>query len=155
MKMNKLFIPGVIILLITIVACNQGQKKAEEPHQQIDSENIMGKWSLREFSRTGIDTSIQVSDCDHHTAWNFTREIAPKLGDTLPAKILRARAPDTCNHHGFEARWAVYDGKLYITATRINGLEGISNAGWFDIIHLDERRMVIDIMRNRYTFVKI
>lgn len=113
---------------------------------------IQGVWKL--ISLTNNSETVDLSDCDKQTTWNFTLEDDEALGDGTEVKKVIAKAPDNCKYYGFDAKWTVKDGKLFISSSRIGGMGGISLAGLMEVTELTDSRMVLKIMKNELTFEK-
>lgn len=139
MKVLKL---GVIALTTTLfVACGGGKK-----------EKIVGKWKLTSFTNDG--ETVELTDCDKKTTWNFTTESAEALGDGTAVQKLNGVAPDDCKYYGFDSKWTVKDGKLFVSTSQIGGMGGSSMAGMMDIQELTDKKMVLKFMKKEITLEK-
>lgn len=120
---------AVAVFLLT--ACNGG----------IDQNKIAGEWKLTQLSKA--DESVDLKDCDKQTTWNFTTEAADPLGDGTEVQHIKVEAPADCKHFGFDSEWMTKDGKLFISSIRIGGMGGVSLAGIFDIVELNDQKLVL------------
>jgi hypothetical protein len=130
------------IAMLFLVSCGESGRK----------DQITGEWKLTQL-KVGEDT-FELTDCDNQTVWNFTSESAEPLGDGTAVQVLTATAPDDCKWFGFDAKWTVTDGKVFISTSRIGGMGGISIAGTMDILELSDSKMVLQSMDKVLTFEK-
>lgn len=113
---------------------------------------IQGVWKLTSF--TNNSETVDLTDCDKQTTWNFTQEGDEPLGDGTEVKKLTAKAPANCEYYDFDSKWTVKDGKLFISSSRIGGMGGSSLAGLMEIAELTDSRMVLKIMKKELVFEK-
>lgn len=138
--MKQLIILLFISFAALITSCKSGDQK----------DQISGEWTLSSFSSNG--ESEELTECDKNTTWNFTMEPAEALGDGTEVYKLMASAPDDCKYYGFDAKWTVKDGKLFISTSRIGGMGGNSLAGMMEIKKLSGNLMVIKTLKKELTF---
>jgi hypothetical protein len=146
-RLKKNFMKNVkigIVFLVTLflAACGGGNQKNQ----------ITGEWTLSAYTNDG--ETIELTDCDKQTKWNFTTEAAEALGDGTEVQKLSATAPDNCEYYGFDAKWTVKDGKLFVSTSRIGGMGGSSLAGLMEILELSANKMVVKTMKRELTFTK-
>lgn len=139
--MNHLifFLIGLVALLFTSCQENNGQ---------IDQ--VAGTWKLTSFENDG--GKVELSECDIQTTWNFTKDIGDPLSDGTEVKKLNATAPENCEYYGFNSKWTVKDGQLFISSSRIGGMGGYSLAGMMKIKELSNDTMVVQFMKKVLTF---
>lgn len=134
------------VLALGLTACGGGGGNADA------IKNIAGEWKLTEF--TGKDGEVKTTECDKKTVWNFTQEKAEPLGDGTEVMKVKATAPDDCKWYGFDSKWTIKDGQLFISSTKVGGMGGNSNAGLFKIVEQSPNSLVLEIMGNKYKFSK-
>jgi hypothetical protein len=151
-------------LLITIVlfafACGnpsneEGSSEVTNTEETVEEAqpSILGEWTLGSVVGTESSEAVELNACDSSTKWNFTEEDAGTLGDGTAVKKIIAKAPESCKFYGFDSKWTMTeDGKLFISSTKVGGIGGPSNAGLFDVEELTNDKLVLKILRNRYTF---
>ena len=132
----------VFVVTLFLAACGGGNQKKQ----------ITGEWTLSAFTNDG--ETIELTDCDKQTKWNFTTESAEALGDGTEVQKLNASAPDNCEYYGFDAKWTVKDGKLFVSTSRIGGMGGNSLAGLMEIKELSANKMVVKVMKRELTFTR-
>ena len=115
---------------------------------------ITGTWKLVTLENTKDGEAPELKECDKKTIWKFSKDKAEPLGDGTEVMKLKAKAPDGCKWQGFDSKWTVKDGNLYISSTKVGGMGGISNAGMFTIKEINDKKMVLEILRHRYVFEK-
>lgn len=114
------------------------------------NEKIEGDWNLSGFSEDGA--AVELTECDLQTVWHFTKEPAERLGDGTAVQILKAEAPADCKFFGFDAKWTVKDGQVFISTSRIGGIGGISLAGLMDIVESTPNKLVLKSRSRELTF---
>jgi len=130
------------VLLTTVLMISCGN---DSQHNQ-----VTGEWTLSSFSNDG--EVVELTECDEKTTWNFTLESAEALGDGTEVQKLKAVAPENCQYYGFDAKWTIKDGKLFISTSRIGGMGGSSLAGLMEIKELTKNKMVVKTMKKELTF---
>lgn len=138
----------VIVLLSAFVmfSCSNGGGVKEE--------SIVGKWNLKEVKNVETGALVELKECDLNTPWEFLNEEAEALGDGTEVKKVVATAPADCKWFGFDSKWTMKDGKLFISSSKIGGMGGQSHAGMFDVKEITEAKMVLEILKHQYTFEK-
>lgn len=140
--MKKLQIGILLFTTLLISSCENNSQK----------DQITGEWTLSSFSN---DTKIvELTDCDKKTTWNFTTESAEALGDGTKVQKLNSVAPENCKFYGFDAKWTVKDGQLFLSTSRIGGIGGNSFAGLMEIKELTNNKMVLKMMKKELTLKK-
>jgi hypothetical protein len=142
---------NIVFLALAIIffSCSNNTEKGAW-----SEEDIAGIWKLEKVIKTETNEEVKLTDCDLQTEWNFTNEEAEALGDGTEVKKIVATAPDDCKWYGFDSKWTVKDENLFISSTRIGGIGGLSFAGLFKIVEITEAKMVVEILKHQYTFVK-
>jgi len=115
-------------------------------------QDISGTWSLTGFSKDG--NPVELTDCDLKTKWIFTDEAADPLGDGTEVSVLKAEAPSDCEYYGFDAKWTVKDGQVFVSTSRIGGMGGSSLAGMMKIVESGPNRLVLETMGKQITLEK-
>ena len=139
-----------ILSAFILISCSNGGSSGGG----ISEEDVIGKWNLKEVKNTETGEAIELQECDLNTPWEFTDEQLEPLGDGTEVKKVVATAPEGCKWFGFDSKWTVKDGQLFISSSKIGGMGGQSHAGLFDIIELTENKMVLEILRHQYTLEK-
>lgn len=134
-----------IAALACLTACGSGDGV---------NEALLGEWTISVFEDLETGQIIELTDCDQKTKWLFTSEQDDPLSDGTQVMKLQAKAPEDCKFYGFDAKWTMKDGKLFISTTRIGGMGGASNAGLFEIVLQSPEKLVLKIMNRQYTFQK-
>lgn len=152
------------LLIITsaflLFACGSQENKENDRTETTETTtteeakpSILGEWTLGSVVGTESGEAVELNACDSSTKWNFTETDAGTLGDGTAVKQIIAKAPESCKFYGFDSKWTMTeDGKLFISSTKVGGIGGPSNAGLFDIEELTNDKLVLKILRNRYTF---
>ena len=141
-KVMRVLKVGLIILTtFFVVSCGGGKK-----------EKIVGEWKLTAFTNDG--ETVELTECDKKTTWNFTKESAEDLGDGTAVQQLHAIAPEECKYFGFNSKWTVKDGKLFVSTSRIGGMGGFSLAGMMEIVDLTNNKLVLNTMNKEITLEK-
>jgi hypothetical protein len=140
--MKHLQIGLFLLTAFLLTSCSGGS--------QIDQ--IAGKWTLASFTN-GAET-VELTECDQQTSWDFTTEPAEALGDGTPVQKLSAKSPDNCEFYSFESKWTVDKGKLFISTLRIGGIGGNSLAGLLEIEELSDSKMVVSMRKRKLTFTR-
>ncbi|MCH2228700.1 MAG: lipocalin family protein [Crocinitomicaceae bacterium] len=130
----------VILTTVLMTSCGNGNQKNQ----------VTGEWTLSSFSNDG--EVVELTDCDEKTTWSFTLEPAEALDDGTEVQKLKAVAPENCKYFGFDAKWTISDGKLFISTSRIGGMGGSSFAGLMEIKELTNNKMVVKTMKKELTF---
>ncbi len=133
---------------------NSGASAGQEESASVQEpsvESIAGTWELIHYS-SEKKPEAGLTECDKATPWNFTTEAAEPLGDGTEVNKLVASAPDSCKWYGFETKWTVTKGKLFMASTQIGGMGGLSLAGSITIDSFDGKTMVLTSFGNRLEF---
>lgn len=138
MKISQITL--VIALTVFMISCGGDNKK----------DQITGEWTLTAFSNNG--ETIELTDCDQQTKWVFSTEQAEALGDGTSVQKLTASAPESCKYYGFDAKWTVTGGQLFISTSRIGGMGGNSLAGLMKIKEITPNKMIVTSMKKELTF---
>ena len=136
MKTIKFGLFAIVALLF--IACGGGQK-----------DKIVGEWKLKEFTRDG--KTIELTDCDRQTVWDFTTTDAEPLSDGTKVQQLKGESPKECKFYNFDSKWMVKDGEIFISSCRIGGMGGMSLAGLMEIVELTDDKLVVSSMDNQIT----
>ncbi|MFW5687407.1 MAG: lipocalin family protein [Bacteroidota bacterium] len=129
----------IYIVILFIVSCTGEDKKSQ----------IIGEWNLTNF--TDNDVKVELTECDKQTVWHFTSEDAEPLGDGTRVYTLTGKAPDNCKWYGFDSKWTLNEGQLFVSTSKIGGMGGVSLAGMMDIMELTENKMVLTSMDREIT----
>lgn len=130
------------LALTTLFACGGG----------VNTDAFVGEWTLT--SHTDDGSATELTECDTQTKWNFTADKAEPLADGTEVMTLSAKAPDDCKWYGFDAKWTVKNGQLFISTTKIGGMGGNSNAGMFTIVEQTPNKLVLEILGDQYVLEK-
>lgn len=141
---NAIFILNFFVIA-SLVSCGGGSSAP--------ANDIEGIWTLTKLEKEG-EGAVELTECDEQTKWNFTKEKAEALSDGTEVMQLKAEAPDDCKFFGFDAKWTEKDGEIFISSTRIGGMGGVSNAGMFEVVESTPNKLVLQIMKNKYTLTK-
>lgn len=141
--MKKILRTGIIAALAAVMLSCGGSSKKDQ---------IAGEWKLTGFSDNG--ETVELSDCDNQTTWNFTTEAAEALGDGTETQKLNGVAPDECEFYSFDSKWTISDGKLFVSSCRVGGMGGYSLAGLMDIVELTDKKLVLKSMSKEITLEK-
>jgi hypothetical protein len=139
MKRLKLVALGLVVGVFS--ACTGTQE---------ESNPIKGEWKLVSFTEDG--STVELTDCDAQTVWDFTDQDGEPLSDGTKVQILTATAPEECKFYGFDAKWTVVDGQLFISTSRIGGMGGNSFAGLLKIVELNENRLTLEMKTRSLIF---
>jgi len=141
---NAIFILGLFVSA-SLISCGGGNSSS--------THDVEGVWTLSNLEKEGEGT-VELTECDDQTKWNFTKEKAEALSDGTEVMQLKAVAPDGCKFFGFDSKWTEKDGKLFISSVRVGGMGGVSNAGMFEVVESTPNKLVLKIMKNKYTLTK-
>ena len=152
------------VLVFSLMACGGGKSESgaetsgestsqEESAsvQEPSVETIAGTWELVNYS-SEKKPEAGLTECDKATPWNFTTEAAEPLSDGTEVNKLVAVAPDSCEWYGFETKWTIANGKLFMASTKIGGMGGLSLAGSITIDSFDGKTMVLTSFGNKLEF---
>ena len=143
--MKNLTVVFALFLGAFLTSCGVGDSSA--------AKKITGEWTLTQLEKEG-EGAIELKDCDKQTKWNFTKEKAEPLGDGTEVMKVVAKAPEGCKFFGFDSKWMMKDGQLFISSVKVGGMGGSSNAGMFNIVESTPNKMVLKIMSNTYTLTR-
>lgn len=136
---------SLMVLMELMTACGSGSNNHDA---------LLGSWTLVGLESEGEREAPELTNCDQQTKWEFTSEPDEPLGDGTEVMKLKATAPDGCKFFGFESKWTMKDGQVFISTSRIGGMGGLSNAGMFDIVELSAHKLVLKTLGYQYTFEK-
>lgn len=139
--MKFLHFATVAFGLVLLTACGGGPK-----------DQIVGVWTLAGLTDAGA--AVELTECDQQTTWNFTTETAEALSDGTAVQKLEAKAPESCDHYGFDAKWTTKDGQLFVSTSRIGGVGGVSLAGLMEIVEATESKLVLKSMKRQITLTR-
>lgn len=126
----------------------------------VNVDQIIGKWKLvgvtesadSPLAKKGI---YEMDDCDKQTVWEFTNEDSTPLSDGTEVKKMAATAPEDCKFYGFEGKWGVISGKVFLSTSSVGGIGGRSYAGQFEIAELSATNLSIKTKNVQYSFEKV
>ncbi len=156
----KLFTFVLGILLFT--ACNtdsasehpnNSKKSAANSTKSTSSKGLSGNWKVVSWNKTDKGEQ-ELSDCDQKTIWTFSDEDMEPLGDGTQVKKLLAKAPENCEDFGFEAKWTLKDGRLYVSKAKVGGFGGLSLSGLLELQEHTDKKLVVKHMKNIITLEK-
>lgn len=151
---------NLLFLLAAVLIASCGSKDDKEK-ESIPEKDILGKWKLIKVEeskdnpmaehRGGIYT---MDECDTQTVWEFLDEDDEPLSGGTKTKKIIATAPEACEWYGFESKWALAGGKVFISSTRVGGIGGPSYAGRFSVKTSADNTLELTMDYVSYTFEK-
>lgn len=138
-----------ILSIALFVACGKGK----DSDNGLSIDNVKGDWKLIEYEKTDYD--FELKDCDKISVWKFTDEKAEPLGDGTEVYKLIVEKGENCKKwFGFESKWTINNGKLFISQTSIGGVGGVSHAGLFESVNFEGDKMIVKVKNSTITFQK-
>ena len=127
----------------------------------LSDSQILGKWQI-----TGVavgessmfhknNKDIGSDECVLKTVWEFTSEEAKALSDGTKTKKMMIVAPEECQHYSTDSTWTIYNGRVFLTSSRIGGVGGISLAGQFKVNKVTATELELFLSDVTISFKKI